>query len=165
LQDRLAAAPPPEGAGRGVAYAQYKNAQGRVAVGADVLVGDDARPRVARLLLVADAGRIVDPDGLRAQIEGGAIQATGWALSEGASWDRDGVTTRSWDDARPLRFPDAPEVETVLLEPPGAPSVGAGEAACGPVVAAIANAIHAASGLRLTTMPFDADALRAAALA
>jgi CO/xanthine dehydrogenase Mo-binding subunit len=165
LAETLAqAGPPPEGAGRGVAYAQYKNAQGRVAAAADVFVSADGAPRVSRLYLVADAGRIVDADGLKAQIEGGAIQATSWALQERVAWDRDGVLTRDWDASRPLRFDAAPEIVVTLLDRPEAPSVGAGEASSGPVVGAIANAIAAVTGLRPRRMPFDAEHLRALAL-
>jgi nicotinate dehydrogenase subunit B len=156
--------PADEGAARGIAYAQYKNAQARVAAAAEVAVAEDGAPRAVRLILVADAGRIVDRDGLAAQIEGGAIQALGWALSERVAWDRDGVTTRDWEATRPLRFPDMPEISVELIDRPAERSVGAGEAACGPVIAAVANAIARATGLRPRRLPMDAEALRALAL-
>ncbi len=151
--------------GRGVAYAQYKNAQARVALAADLVVEDSGTVDLRALTLFADAGRIVDPEGLRAQLEGGALQGASWALFEQLRWGPESRESLDWESYPVLRFDAVPEIEVVLLDQPGAPSLGAGEASPGPAVAAIANAIHAASGLRLHRMPFDRDAILAAALA
>ncbi|MEM1162427.1 MAG: molybdopterin cofactor-binding domain-containing protein, partial [Pseudomonadota bacterium] len=150
--------------GHGVAYGQYKNAQTRCAAAVDLSVTDAAEIRLHRIALVADAGRIVDEDGLRAQLEGGALQAASWALFEEVRWDRDGVLTRDWESYPVLRFDNVPEISVALIDRPEDPSVGAGEASPPPTLAAIANAVFDATGLRLTRLPFTPDALRRAAL-
>nr|WP_283054241.1 molybdopterin cofactor-binding domain-containing protein [Thetidibacter halocola] len=155
---------PGEGGGRGIAYAQYKNAMTRVGLAVDLEIAETGEARLTDVILVADAGRIVDPDGLRAQLEGGVIQGASWALHERVLWGPEGRETLDWDSYPVLRFDNVPRIAVHLLDHPGAPSVGAGEASPGPTVAAIANAIHAATGLRLRRMPFDADAVVAAAL-
>ncbi len=153
-----------EGMGRGIAYAQYKNAMTRVGLAVDLTVTDAAEVKLARVTLVADAGRVIDPDGLKAQLEGGVMQAASWALYEQVTWDRDGITSRDWDSYPVIRFDNVPRFDITLLNDPGHPSVGAGEASPGPTVAAIANAICHATGLRLRRMPFTPDALTRAAL-
>lgn len=157
------AAGPPEGAGRGIAYAQYKNAMARAAVCVDLRVTDAAEIRLDRVVLAADAGRIVDPDGLTAQLEGGFLQAASWTLHEAVTYDRDGIRSTDWETYPVLRFDNVPDIEVVLLDHPGSKSLGAGEAACGPSVAAIANAVADATGLRLRRLPFTPGAIRAAA--
>lgn len=158
------AAGPPAGAGRGYAYAQYKNLMTRVGVAVDLKVTDRAEVRLMRAIIAADAGRIIDPDGLSAQLEGGFLQAASWTLCEQVSFDRDGILSTDWESYPVLRFDNVPRIEVVLLDDPEARSLGAGEAACGPAIAAIANAIHAATGLRLRRLPFIPRALQAAAL-
>ncbi len=156
---------PGEGVGRGIAYAQYKNAMTRVGIAVDLTVTDAAAVVLERVTLVADAGRVIDPDGLTAQLEGGVMQAASWALYEEVTWDRDGITSRDWDSYPVIRFDNVPAFDITLLDAPQSPSVGAGEASPGPTVAAIANAIFHCTGLRLRRMPFTPDALTRAALA
>lgn len=151
--------------GRGIAYAQYKNVMTRVGVAVDLAVTDRAEVELLHVTVVADAGRVVDPDGLKAQIEGGVMQAASWALYEEVTWDRDGITSRDWVSYPVIRFDNVPEIDVILIEDKGSPSVGAGEASPSPTVAAIANAIHDCTGLRLRRMPFTPDALTRAALA
>lgn len=165
LAEALADSPPAEGVSRGIAYAQYKNRMTRVAAAVDLRVTEAAEPVLERILLVADAGRIVDPEGLREQLEGGALQGASWALVEELHWDRDGVIDRDWDSYPVLRFPQVPRMETLLIDRPDAPSVGAGEASPGPVIGAIANALYGATGMRMRRMPFTADRLMSMALA
>lgn len=155
---------PEEDGGRGIAFAQYKNAMTRVAVAVDLVVEDSGEARLQHLRMVADAGRVVDPDGLRAQLEGGALQGASWALHERVIWGPQGRETLDWESYPVLRFRDVPEVSIRILQPEGVSSVGAGEASPAPTVAAIANAIHTATGLRLRRMPFDREAILAAAL-
>ncbi len=157
---------PPAGptGGSGMAYAQYKNAMARVAVWVRLTVAEDAQVRLEEAILVADAGRVVDLGGLEAQLEGGFLQGASWALHERVAWDRDGIASRDWDSYPTLRFDEVPEIETIALDDPHAESLGAGEASPGPAVAAIANAICDATGLRLRRMPFTPDAIRQAAL-
>jgi CO/xanthine dehydrogenase Mo-binding subunit len=145
--------------GRGIAYAQYKNAMTRVGVCVDLHLTDLAEVRLTRALIVADAGRIVDRDGLQAQLEGGFVQAASWALHEEVTWDRDGITSRDWDSYPVIRFDNIPDIDVTLLDQPEERSVGAGEASPGPTIAAIANAVHDATGLRMRRLPFTADAI------
>ena len=79
------------------------------------------------------------------------------------TWDRDGITSRDWESYPILRFDEIPEIETVLLDRPGEPFLGAGEASCGPTGAAITNAIFDATGVRARRLPFTPQALREAA--
>ncbi len=167
LAERMRARPAPtgDGTGRGIAYAQYKNQMTRVGVCVDLAVDDLGQVHLHHVILVADAGRVVDRDGLCAQLEGGFLQGASWALYERVTWDRDGITSRDWDSYPVIRFDNIPDFDIRLLHVPGAPSVGAGEASPGPAIAAIANAIHDATGLRLRRMPFDADSILRQALA
>lgn len=150
--------------GQGVAFAQYKNNSAYAAVGIEVEVNDAAEIRLVRALIAADAGQIVDPDGLIAQFEGGLIQAASWTLHEAVQFDSSGITSRDWDSYPILRFDNIPEIETILIDRPDGKFLGAGEATAGPTAAAIANAVKQATGLRLRRLPFTPDALRAAAL-
>ena len=143
--------PQANGIGRGIAYGQYKNRQCYTAVIIEVEVTDTIN--VKRVIIAADAGEIVNPDGLSNQLEGGAIQALSWTLFEAVTWNSHEVTSRDWDTYPILRFPDAPKIETVLLNRPERPFLGVGEASQGPTAAALANAIFDATGKRLRDMP------------
>lgn len=165
LQDMLNRAPIlREGAGRGIAYAQYKNAMTRVGVAVDLTVEECGAVRLDHVRLVADAGRVVDTDGLRAQLEGGVLQGASWALHEEVHWGPGGRETLDWESYPVLRFDEVQEIAIEVIGGGDAPSVGAGEASPPPTVAAIANGIFAATGLRLRRMPFNADAIIKAAL-
>ena len=85
------------------------------------------------------------------------MQAASWTLKEEVRFDRTRITSRDWESYPILSFPEVPEVETVVLERPGAPFLGVGEATQGPTPAAIANAIFHATGARLRTLPFTPD--------
>ncbi len=152
------------GFGRGIAFARYKNAKTYAAVGCELEVTGAAEVRIHRAVVVADAGQVVDPAGLSDQLEGGLIQAASWTLYEEVQFDRGGITSRDWDSYPIIGFDNIPEVETVLMERPGDPYLGAGEAPAGPTAAAIANAIYKATGLRLRRLPFTVDAIHKAAL-
>ena len=160
-----AASETPAGTGRGLAVARYKNTKGYCAVAVEARVGDDAVVHLLRAVIAADAGEVVDPDGLAAQLEGGFVQAASWTLLEAVAWDRDGITSRDWESYPILRFDAIPEVETVLVDRPGEPFLGAGEASCGPAGAAIANAVFDAIGVRARRLPLTPDHLREAAAA
>ena len=151
------------GTGRGIGVARYKNAKGYCAVAVEARVGDDAVVHLLRAVIAADAGEIIDPDGLAAQLEGGFVQAASWTLLEAVAWNRDGITSRDWETYPILRFDAIPEVETVLVDRPGEPFLGAGEASCGPAGAAIANAVFDATGVRARRLPLTPENLRAAA--
>jgi CO/xanthine dehydrogenase Mo-binding subunit len=149
--------------GRGLAFSRYENHKCYAAVFVELEV--DLATCAIRLLhavIAADAGLIIDPDGLENQLEGGFLQAASWTLLEQVSWDRDQVTTRDWESYPILRFEEIPSVETLLLDRPEEPALGAGEATIGPTPAAIANALFDACGARLRTTPFTPARLRAA---
>ncbi len=146
----------PDDTGRGLGYARYKDRGTYCAVVADVTMTSEVR--VTRLVVVADVGRVVNPDGARNQLEGGATQATSWTLKERMPFDRRRLLGTDWETYPVLRFSEAPEV-TVHLVDSSAPSTGAGEAAQGPTSAAIANAVHRALGVRVRDLPLTADAV------
>lgn len=150
--------------GCGLGSAQYKNAQARCAVAAKVSVADDGVISLLKLVIAADAGAVVDPDGVKAQLEGGALQAASWTLHEQVRFDESGILSHDWDTYPILRFPEVPEIKVVLLDNQATPSVGVGEASSGPTGAAIANAVRDATGLRITRLPLAADRVRQTAL-
>ena len=117
---------------------------------------------VRRLTLAVDVGRVVNPDGVRNQIEGGAVQATSWTLKERVRFDRTRITSTDWESYPILRFSEAPRVDVVLLDRPDEPSLGSGEAAAGPTAAAIGNAVADALGVRVRSLPITADRIVAA---
>ncbi|MDA0341302.1 MAG: molybdopterin-dependent oxidoreductase, partial [Proteobacteria bacterium] len=154
----------PEGHGRGLAFGQYKNAKAYVAVAVELAVDDAAKIHLKRAVIAGDAGQVVDPTGIIAQLEGGFIQAASWTLYEAVTHQADGITSRDWQSYRIIGFDNIPDIETVLLDQPDAAFLGAGEAVCGPTGAAIANAVHRSTGVRPRQLPLTPDALRAAAL-
>lgn len=156
--------PVPEGQGRGIAFAQYKNIQAYAAVAVELEVNDKAEVVMKRVALAGDAGQIVDHAGLTAQYEGGFLQAASWTLYEEVTFDNTGITSRDWETYPILRFDNIPEIDTVLIDRPYERFLGAGEGVSGPTAGAIANAIYNATGLRLRRVPFTPDAIRAAAM-
>ena len=163
LRRQAPAAPAAPGRGRGIAMARYKNRQTWCAVLVDVTVGDDARVHLDNVLITADAGLVIDPDGLKNQLEGGFIQAASWTLKEEVRWEADGVTTRDWSSYPILTFSEIPEIRTQLLNRPLEKALGVGEASTGPTPAAIANAVFAATGIRARELPLTPERLRKAA--
>ena len=152
------------GVGTGLAFARYKNVQTYCAVAVKLRVDNEtAEVALIDAMIAADAGRIVDPDGLAHQLEGGFVQAASWSLKEAVTFDDGGRTTADWDSYPILRFSEVPEIRVELIDRPDQPSLGAGEASTGPTPAAIANAICSATGIRVRTIPFTPDNLRAAA--
>lgn len=149
--------------GQGMAFAQYKNRQCYTAIVVDLNVDrSSGQINLDRVVIAADAGQIVNPNGLSNQLEGSFIQAASWTLNEQVNFDQSGITSRDWDSYPILRFPQAPKIETVLLNRPGLPFLGTGEAAQGPTPAAIANAVYDAVGVRLREIPFTPERVRAA---
>ena len=146
--------------GWGLGYARYKAKGAYCAVVAEVEAVSDIRVR--RLTLAVDVGRVVNPDGVRNQIEGGAVQSTSWTLKEQVTFDRTRITSVDWETYPILRFSETPEVEVLLLDRPELPSVGAGEASQGPTAAAIGNALAAAVGVRVRDLPLTAAKVVAA---
>ncbi len=146
--------------GRGIAFAQYKNSQTYCAIAVDVKV--DEAPiaiRMTRAWIVADAGLVIDPDGLANQLEGGFIQAASWTLKEAVRYDTTGIQSVDWATYPILTFSEIPTIETTLVDRPEKRALGAGEASVGPAAAAIGNAIADATGVRLRDLPLTADRL------
>ena len=145
----------PNGHGRGIGFAQYKNQKCYVAVIFDVHVDTTTgQIYLDRATIAGDAGHIVNPEGTKNQLEGGVIQAASWALKEEVTLDQHTITSCDWESYPVITFPEIPEVETTLINCPGLPSLGCGEATQGPTPAAIANAVFDATGVRLRQMPF-----------
>lgn len=147
----------PEGVGHGLAWARYKNTGAWCAVIARVQV--DEQVRVLKLDLAVDVGMVVDLDGVINQIEGGAVQSVSWTTKEQVTFDRERITSNEWLTYPVLRFSEVPEVRVQVLDRPEEPPVGAGEAAQGPVAAALANAVYDALGVRVRELPLNADNL------
>jgi nicotinate dehydrogenase subunit B len=151
--------------GRGVAFVRYDRTEAYVAAVADVDVNPaDGQVRVKRVVVAHDCGLIINPDGLRNQIEGNVIQATSRALKEEVKFDRAMVTSLDWTLYPILRFPEIPDVVVELINRPDQPAVGAGEATTSAIPAAIANAIFDATGRRLRTVPFTPERVKAASI-
>jgi len=148
------------GTGYGIGFARYKNTGAYCAVIAEVEGAEDIR--VKRLTLAVDVGEAINPDGVINQIEGGAIQATSWVLKERVRFDDKRITSTSWTDYPILRFSEVPEVVVELIQRPDSDPVGAGEAAHGPVTAAIANAVFDALEIRVRDLPITRERLIAA---
>ncbi len=150
----------PSGAGRGVALAHYKDSKAYVAQVADVTVDPaGGGVRVERVVVVADAGAVVNPDGARNQLEGGTIQGISRTLHEQLTLGPRGVRETDWTTYGALRLADTPELEVHLLDRPGFRPLGCGESSTPPTPAAIANAIDDAIGVRLRTVPFTPAAI------
>jgi nicotinate dehydrogenase subunit B len=148
------------GIGYGIGFARYKNTGAYCAVVAEIEGAEDIR--VKRLTIAVDVGEAINPDGVVNQIEGGAIQATSWVLKERVRFDRQRITSNTWTSYPILRFSEVPEVEVELIQRPDSEPLGAGEAAHGPVTAAIANAVFDALGVRVRNLPITRDSLIAA---
>jgi CO/xanthine dehydrogenase Mo-binding subunit len=148
------------GIGYGIGLARYKNAGAYCAVVAEI--EGEADIRVRKLTLAVDVGEAINPDGVINQIEGGAIQATSWVLKERVRFDRTRITSNSWTEYPILRFSEVPQVEVELIQRPEIEPVGAGEAAHGPVTAAIANAVFDGLGVRIYDLPITRDRVIAA---
>jgi nicotinate dehydrogenase subunit B len=148
------------GIGYGIGFARYKNTGAYCAAVAEIEGADDIRVR--RLTIAVDVGEVINPDGVINQIEGGAIQVTSWVLKERVRFDRERITSTTWTDYPILRFSEVPQVQVELIQRPEIEPVGAGEAAHGPVTAAIANAVFDALELRVRSLPITRDSLIAA---
>jgi CO/xanthine dehydrogenase Mo-binding subunit/aerobic-type carbon monoxide dehydrogenase small subunit (CoxS/CutS family) len=142
------------GPGQGLALARYKGTAAYVAQVIDVDPGPDpGMVRVARVVTACDAGVVVNPDGLRNQLEGGTLQGLSRALHERVRFGPGGIDSRDWTGYRVLRFAEVPRLDTVLVDRPGSPPLGVGEAATPVAAAALANAVAAATGERVRRLP------------
>jgi len=150
--------------GRGIACVLYEGDNGYSAMVAEVEVNQDSgKIAVKHIVVATDCGPISNPDGLRNQIEGGALQGASRALMEEVTWDDQKVTSFDWATyhSLPLGF-EIPRIESVLLNRPDQAATGAGELSITLVPAAIGNAIFDATGARIRQVPFTPERVKAA---
>jgi CO/xanthine dehydrogenase Mo-binding subunit len=150
--------------GRGMGCVLYEGNNGYLALVAEVEVNQDSGAvAVKRFVVCNDVGPVSNPDGLRNQIEGGALQGLSRALGEEVTWDEQKITSVDWRTyhSLPLGF-DLPKIEAVLLNRPDEEASGAGETSITLVAAALGNAIFDATGARLRQIPFTPERVRAA---
>jgi CO/xanthine dehydrogenase Mo-binding subunit len=150
--------------GRGIACVLYEGDNGYCALVAEVDVDQSTgRIVVSRLVASQDCGPISSPDGMRNQIEGGALQGLSRALGEAVTWDGRKVTSIDWQTYRSLTLgADVPAVESVLINRPDEETMGAGETTITLTAAAVGNAVFDATGARLREVPFTPERVRAA---
>jgi CO/xanthine dehydrogenase Mo-binding subunit len=145
--------------GRGIACVLYEGDNGYCAMVAQVDV-DRARGRISvtRLVIAHECGPISNPDGVRNQVEGGALQGVSRALGEEVTWDDRKVTSVDWSTYRSLSLGfDAPTIECVLINRSDVEAMGAGETSITIAAAAIGNAVFDAIGVRLREVPFTPE--------
>jgi nicotinate dehydrogenase subunit B len=153
----------PSGKGRGFASFYYDRPLARAAAVADVEVDKTSgRIKVNRVVAAFDVGQVINPDGVRNQMEGGIIQTLSRTLVEEVTYADGKVTSVDWASYPMLGFMDLPEIEIVLLDRPHERPGGAGETQTPIIPAAIANAIYDAVGVRLRDLPFTPARVRAA---
>jgi CO/xanthine dehydrogenase Mo-binding subunit len=153
----------PRGSGRGIACVLYEGNNGYCAMVAQVDVDRESGVvGVKRLVIANDSGPVSNPDGLRNQLEGGALHGLSRTLFEEVTWDDEKVTSVDWRTYRPLYLGAVPRIETVLINRTDVAAMGAGETAVTLVAAAVGNAIFDATGVRLTQVPFTPERVRAA---
>jgi len=155
---------PHEPRGRGFAFARYKNLAAYTAIAVEAEVEHESgRVRLIRAVAATDSGQSVNPDGIKNQIEGGILQSSSWTLYEAVSFDQMRITSADWSSYPIMRFPDLPEsVEVHVIDRPGQPFLGTGEAAQGPTAAALANAVADATGVRIRELPLTRERVKAA---
>jgi isoquinoline 1-oxidoreductase len=148
-----------QGSGMGGGFEKGGNVATCAEVAVDAKSGD---VRVVRLTTAFECGAIVNPDGLRNQLEGANIMALGGALFEAIEFADGKILNGRFSDYRVPRFSDVPLIETVMIDRKDIPSAGAGESSLVGVAPAIANAIFDATGVRLRSMPMVPSGLRVA---
>jgi nicotinate dehydrogenase subunit B len=144
--------------GRGTSYVKYELVRTYVGAVADVEVNTKTGAvRVKRFFVAHDCGQIINPDGLRNQIEGNVVQTISRTVIEQLAFNRSRVTSLDWASYPILTFPDVPAVFIDLIDRPREKPWGAGEPTASVVPAAIANAIYDAVGVRMRSVPFRPD--------
>lgn len=149
--------------GRGVTYVKYELVRTYVAAVAEVEVtrGTGAI-RVTRFFCTHDCGQMINPDGVKAQVEGNIVHTLSRVLKEELTYDRRAVTSLDWASYPVITFPEVPPMAIELIDRPGERPWGAGEPAAAIVPSAVSNAIYDATGVRLRSVPFTPAKLLAA---
>jgi CO/xanthine dehydrogenase Mo-binding subunit len=149
--------------GRGISFVHYKHSETYVGMGMEVAVDrTSGQIAVEKVVCAHDCGQIINPDGVRAQVEGSILQTISRVLMEEVMFDRSRVVSVDWASYPILRFSGVPKIDIELIDRPTEKPLGAGEAACAAVGAALANAVHDATGTRLRTVPFMPERVKAA---
>jgi CO/xanthine dehydrogenase Mo-binding subunit len=149
--------------GTGISYIKYELVRTYVGVVAEVEVDKKTgQVKVAKFYVVHDCGQVINPDGVKAQIEGNVIQTVSRTLKEELKFDRSKVTSTDWSSYPILTFPEVPEVVMELIDRPAEKPWGAGEPTAALVPSAIGNAIFHATGARLRSVPFTPEKVKAA---
>ena len=141
----------------GGGYEKLGNVATFVEVSIDRESGD---VKIIRVLTAFECGAIVNPDGLRNQIEGANVQGLGGALFEAMEFENGKILNGRMSEYRVPRFRDLPAIETVLVDRKDLPSAGAGECPIVGLAPAIANAIFDAVGVRLRLLPLVPSGLK-----
>jgi CO/xanthine dehydrogenase Mo-binding subunit len=149
--------------GRGVTFCKYELVRTYVAGVAEVEVNRTTGAiKVTRFFCSHDCGQIINPDGVRAQIEGNIIHTLSRTLKEELTFDRGAVTSLDWASYQVITFPEVPEIVLDLVDRPAERPWGAGEPAAAVVPSAVSNAVFDATGIRLRSVPFTPAKFRAA---
>ncbi len=140
--------------GRGFGIAGGVEKGGYVATCAEIEIEGAAREvRIRRVVQAFECGAVVNPDGLRNQVEGAVIQGIGGALFEAIAFENGRITNPHFARYRVPRFADIPRIETVILDRKDLPPAGAGETPIVGIAPAVGGAIFAATGIRLRSLP------------
>jgi CO/xanthine dehydrogenase Mo-binding subunit len=152
------------GRGYGFGFARYKNLGAYCALAMEIMIEPDSGTiEVRRVVAAVDSGEAVSPDGIRNQIEGAIVQSLSWTQMEAVTFDTSHRTSFDWSAYPIVRFPSVPvSIEVNVIDRPGEPFLGTGEAGQGPAAAALANAIADAIGHRLRDMPLTSERIKAA---
>jgi CO/xanthine dehydrogenase Mo-binding subunit len=159
-QERTSPAPPSKGTkalGRGVATTLWRGTTVLAAVAEVEVDKSTGKVTVKKVTVAHDCGLIVNPDGLRMQIDGNVMQGVSRVLMEEVKFDASGVKTVDWQTYPVLRFRDIPEVETVLINRPEIPSSGGAECSVVVIPAAVGNAVFDAIGVRIREVPLTPE--------
>ena len=152
----------PKGEGMGVACvsSQERATASWTACVAHVAVDDSGEVKVKKLTVATDVGTQVNPDGIRAQVEGAALWGMSLALFEKATMKDGAIEQTNFDTYTPMRMSQIPEVALAVIAN-GEPATGVGEPAVTVVAPALANAIYSAVGARVRSLPITAEAVKA----
>ena len=149
--------------GRGMSYVKYELVRTYVGAVAEVEVDRSTGAiRVLRLYVAHDCGQIINPDGLKNQIEGNVVQTVSRTLIEEVKFDRSQVTSLDWASYPLLKFPQVPEIVIDLIDRPTEQPWGAGEPSAAVIPSAISNAVFDATRVRLRSIPYTPTKVKAA---
>ena len=157
LKDQMTKDIQNDGLYRGIGFSRYKKSAAYCAVGLELKVNDDLNIKLINAWISVDAGEVAYEDGIKAQVEGGFIQAASWSLYEEVKFDTKEIISKDWDTYKIIEFDNIPNIKTSVIDKEGMPYLGVGEVVAGPTGAAISNAISEALGQTIKTMPFTKE--------